>query len=74
MNEPTTFYSVTELCDHHLIKSGCFMLQLIQAVDHPYLVIYSRANCLRNENVAEDDNGEQICGICHDPAEDPTVR
>ncbi|XP_021856387.1 DNA repair protein RAD16 isoform X1 [Spinacia oleracea] len=49
------------------------LTRLRQAVDHPYLVIYSRANCLRNENVAEDDNGEQICGICHDPAEDPTV-
>ncbi|XP_021776461.1 DNA repair protein RAD16-like [Chenopodium quinoa] len=49
------------------------LTRLRQAVDHPYLVVYSRANGLRNESVVEDDNGEQACGICHDPIEDLTV-
>ncbi|XP_021745946.1 DNA repair protein RAD16-like [Chenopodium quinoa] len=49
------------------------LTRLRQAVDHPYLVIYSRANSLRNESVAEEDSGEQACGICHDPIEDLTV-
>lgn len=49
------------------------LTRLRQAVDHPYLVVYSRANSLKNESVAESDSGEQVCGICHDPVEDPTV-
>ncbi|XP_057247725.1 ATP-dependent helicase rhp16 isoform X3 [Beta vulgaris subsp. vulgaris] len=48
------------------------LTRLRQAVDHPYLVVYSRTNSLRSESGLETDNGEHACGICHDPAEDPT--
>lgn len=44
-----------------------------QAVDHPYLVVYSRTAALRSGNIVDTDNGEQECGICHDPIEDPAV-
>ncbi|KAJ8428092.1 hypothetical protein Cgig2_013304 [Carnegiea gigantea] len=46
------------------------LTRLRQAVDHPYLVVYSRANSLRSESIADSDNGEQACGLCHDPVED----
>lgn len=49
------------------------LTRLRQAVDHPYLVVYSRAAALRRENLISNDNSEQVCGICHDPAEDPAV-
>ncbi|XP_074312070.1 ATP-dependent helicase rhp16 [Silene latifolia] len=49
------------------------LTRLRQAVDHPYLVVYSRTNSLRNESVVETDTVEQACGICHDPAEDLVV-
>lgn len=44
----------------------------LQAVDHPYLVVYSGAAALRNESTGAENNG-QVCGICHDPLEDPVV-
>ncbi|KAJ8420153.1 hypothetical protein Cgig2_022168 [Carnegiea gigantea] len=44
--------------------------RLRQAVNHPYLVVYSPANSLRSESIANSDNGEQACGLCHDPVED----
>lgn len=49
------------------------LTRLRQAVDHPYLVVYSRANSLRSESTADSDNGEQVCGLCHDPVEDTVV-
>lgn len=49
------------------------LTRLRQAVDHPYLVVYSRANSLRSESIADGDNGEQACGLCHDPVEDAVV-
>ncbi|XP_077224742.1 helicase protein with RING/U-box domain-containing protein [Tasmannia lanceolata] len=47
------------------------LTRLRQAVDHPYLVIYSKTAALARGN--ETVNVEQDCGICHDPAEDPQV-
>ena len=44
-----------------------------QAVDHPYLVVYSRTSNLMTENMVDTENGEQVCGICNDPLEDPVV-
>ncbi|KAJ8428093.1 hypothetical protein Cgig2_013305 [Carnegiea gigantea] len=35
--------------------------------------IYSRANSLRSESIADSDNGEQACGLCHDPVEDAVL-
>ncbi|KAI4319855.1 hypothetical protein MLD38_033405 [Melastoma candidum] len=49
------------------------LTRLRQAVDHPYLVVYSRAAVSRNETQSNGDTGEQECGLCHDPAEDPVV-
>lgn len=49
------------------------LLQSVQAVDHPYLVVYSRANSSQSESGIGTDNAEQTCGICHDPIEDPAV-
>lgn len=45
----------------------------LQAVDHPYLVVCSGAAVLRNENNVGAGNDGQVCGICHDPVEDPVV-
>ncbi|XP_059450691.1 ATP-dependent helicase rhp16-like isoform X1 [Corylus avellana] len=47
------------------------LTRLRQAVDHPYLVVYSRTAALRSGNMVNNDNSERVCGICHHPAEDP---
>ncbi|XP_062152247.1 ATP-dependent helicase rhp16-like isoform X1 [Alnus glutinosa] len=49
------------------------LTRLRQAVDHPYLIVYSRTAALRSGNMVNNDNSEQVCGICHHPAEDPRV-
>ncbi|KAL6998931.1 hypothetical protein U1Q18_000098, partial [Sarracenia purpurea var. burkii] len=41
------------------------------AVDHPYLVIYSKTATGRIESVIDARCGEQVCGLCHEPIEDP---
>lgn len=53
----------------------CLIISLLapQAVDHPYLVVYSRTSTLRAGNIVDTENGEQVCGICNDPLEDPVV-
>lgn len=51
----------------------CLLFHFVQAVDHPYLVTYSRTNSLLSESKVEAVNCEETCGICHDPVEDPTV-
>ncbi|KAI4341025.1 hypothetical protein MLD38_025801 [Melastoma candidum] len=47
--------------------------RLRQAVDYPYLVVYSRTAVSRNETLSNGATVEQECGLCHDPAEDPVV-
>ncbi|GAB2274904.1 hypothetical protein Dimus_009674 [Dionaea muscipula] len=49
------------------------LTRLRQAVDHPYLVVYSATNALRNGSMIDNDSMEQSCGICRDPVEDPVV-
>ncbi|KAK4776902.1 hypothetical protein SAY86_005590 [Trapa natans] len=49
------------------------LTRLRQAVDHPYLVVYSVAAVQRNENNGGGENADHVCGICHDPVEDPVV-
>ncbi|XP_028796938.1 ATP-dependent helicase rhp16 isoform X1 [Neltuma alba] len=49
------------------------LTRLRQAVDHPYLVVYSQAASLKAGADVSVDDVEQICGICHEPAEDPVV-
>lgn len=43
------------------------------AVDHPYLVVYSKAAMNRNSSVVDANNGEVICGLCHESVEEPVV-
>ncbi|KAL8137930.1 LOW QUALITY PROTEIN: hypothetical protein V2J09_003931 [Rumex salicifolius] len=49
------------------------LTRLRQAVDHPYLVVYSTKNCLENEATEDNNSNEQACGICHEAIEDPVV-
>lgn len=49
------------------------LTRLRQAVDHPYLVVYSKSAALRSGVMVEPDTGVQPCGVCHEPAEDPVV-
>ncbi|CAL1407082.1 unnamed protein product [Linum trigynum] len=49
------------------------LTRLRQAVDHPYLVVYSATAAQRNANTLDTNDTEQVCEICHDPAEDPVV-
>lgn len=44
----------------------------LQAVDHPYLVVYS-ASSGENANLNSENKKEQECGLCHEPAEDSVV-
>ncbi|KAM1373317.1 hypothetical protein ACFX2I_024033 [Malus domestica] len=47
------------------------LTRLRQAVNHPYLVVYSASAALRNgSNI---NVNEKVCGICHEAAEDPVV-
>ncbi|XP_054811876.1 ATP-dependent helicase rhp16-like isoform X2 [Prosopis cineraria] len=49
------------------------LTRLRQAVDHPYLVVYSQAASLKAGVEVSNDNVEQVCGLCHEPVEDPVV-
>ncbi|XVF42940.1 hypothetical protein PTKIN_Ptkin02bG0000800 [Pterospermum kingtungense] len=51
------------------------LTRLRQAVDHPYLVVYSSTAAQRAGSMVNSDknNDEQVCAICHEPAEDPVV-
>ncbi|CAI9090249.1 OLC1v1024980C1 [Oldenlandia corymbosa var. corymbosa] len=47
------------------------LTRLRQAVDHPYLVVYSNASIAKREGVAE--GNVQECGLCHENAEEAVV-
>ncbi|XP_017425532.1 ATP-dependent helicase rhp16 isoform X2 [Vigna angularis] len=50
------------------------LTRLRQAVDHPYLVVYSQSSGSRSAVMANNATTvEQICGICHEPVEDLVV-
>jgi DNA repair protein RAD16 len=50
------------------------LTRLRQAVDHPYLVVYSSSAMKKSGRLVDDAiNDEQTCGLCHDPLEDPVV-
>lgn len=49
------------------------LTRLRQAVDHPYLVVYSATSAMRNASKVDTTIDERVCGICHDPAEDHVV-
>ena len=44
----------------------------MQAVDHPYLVVYSQSSGA-NANLNDENKKESECGLCHEPAEDSVV-
>ncbi|CAH8283008.1 unnamed protein product [Eruca vesicaria subsp. sativa] len=48
------------------------LTRLRQAVDHPYLVVYSPSRGA-NANLNDENKKEQECGLCHEPAEDNVV-
>ncbi|KAF8106466.1 hypothetical protein N665_0139s0056 [Sinapis alba] len=48
------------------------LLRLRQAVDHPYLVVYSPSSGA-NANLNDERKKEHECGLCHEPAEDNVV-
>ena len=47
------------------------LMRMRQAVDHPYLVVYSKRDALRQAGEAAIANGSIDCEICHEP---PTER
>ncbi|KAK7261115.1 hypothetical protein RIF29_27419 [Crotalaria pallida] len=49
------------------------LMRLRQAVDHPYLVVYSPTATSRGGNMANNAPTEPVCDICHQAAEDPVV-
>ncbi|KAL0697319.1 hypothetical protein Bca4012_053441 [Brassica carinata] len=48
------------------------LTRLRQAVDHPYLVVYSSSGGA-NANLIDENKKEHECGLCHEPAEDNVV-
>ncbi|WOG82818.1 hypothetical protein DCAR_0101986 [Daucus carota subsp. sativus] len=44
-----------------------------QALNHPYLVVYSK-NAMSKESSAANDGGEVKCGLCHESVKDPLVN
>ncbi|KAF2292223.1 hypothetical protein GH714_017476 [Hevea brasiliensis] len=44
--------------------------RLRQAVNHPYLIVYSKTAIQKGGNLFDAHNGQQDCGICHDPVKD----
>ncbi|KAL6656595.1 hypothetical protein ACP70R_004375 [Stipagrostis hirtigluma subsp. patula] len=49
------------------------LTRLRQAVDHPYLVAYSKTAALREGLKNENESMDSQCGICHNVAEDVVV-
>lgn len=82
MDYYTSLYSESQAQFNTYVEAGTLMnnyahifdllTRLRQAVDHPYLVVYSQSAISRrtSENKSSD---EQFCGLCHDVAEDAVV-
>ncbi|XP_057985212.1 DNA repair protein RAD16 isoform X2 [Hevea brasiliensis] len=47
--------------------------RLRQAVNHPYLIVYSKTAIQKGGNLFDAHNGQQDCGICHDSVKDRVV-
>ncbi|XP_060189935.1 DNA repair protein RAD16-like [Lycium barbarum] len=48
------------------------LTRLRQAVDHPYLVVYSSTALAKSGNL-DSGNVDQPCGLCHETVDDPVV-
>lgn len=78
----TSLYSESQAQFNTYVEAGTLMnnyahifdllTRLRQAVDHPYLVVYSKSAIGKRANEAKS-NDEQVCGLCHDIAEDHVV-
>ncbi|KAK9074056.1 hypothetical protein SSX86_006653 [Deinandra increscens subsp. villosa] len=81
MDYYTSLYTESQAQFNTYIEEGTLMnnyahifdllTRLRQAVDHPYLVVYSKTAVARRSEIKSTD--EQVCGLCHDVAEDPVV-
>ncbi|KAG9157764.1 hypothetical protein Leryth_017846 [Lithospermum erythrorhizon] len=80
----TSLYNETRAEFNKYVQAGTVMnnyahifdllTRLRQAVDHPYLVVYSRSATRAIGTAVEATiQGEQECGLCRDPVEDPVV-
>ncbi|XP_023757117.1 DNA repair protein RAD16 [Lactuca sativa] len=80
----TSLYSESQAQFNTYVEAGTLMnnyahifdllTRLRQAVDHPYLVVYSKTAVARRANESKPiDEQDQVCGLCHDVAEDPVV-
>ncbi|XP_009795273.1 DNA repair protein RAD16 [Nicotiana sylvestris] len=79
----TSLYNESQAQFNTYIQAGTLMnnyahifdllTRLRQAVDHPYLVVYSSTALARSGNTDDSGYVEQPCGLCHDPVEDPVV-
>ncbi|KAK4372724.1 hypothetical protein RND71_008108 [Anisodus tanguticus] len=79
----TSLYNESQAQFNTYIQAGTLMnnyahifdllTRLRQAVDHPYLVVYSSTALARSGNTNYAGYVEQPCGLCHDPVEDPVV-
>ncbi|XP_059318116.1 DNA repair protein RAD16-like isoform X2 [Lycium ferocissimum] len=79
----TSLYNESQAQFNTYIQAGTLMnnyahifdllTRLRQAVDHPYLVVYSSTALARNGHINDAGYVEQPCGLCHDPVEDPVV-
>ncbi|CAN4097499.1 unnamed protein product [Withania somnifera] len=79
----TSLYNESQAQFNTYIQAGTLMnnyahifdllTRLRQAVDHPYLVVYSSTALARSESPNDAGCVEQPCGLCHDPVEDPVV-
>ncbi|CAH9060320.1 unnamed protein product [Cuscuta europaea] len=79
----TSLYNESQAQFNTYIQEGTLMnnyahifellTRLRQAVDHPYLVVYSSTAMARREDAVGASNADQTCGLCHDPVEDPVV-
>ncbi|CAA7054102.1 unnamed protein product [Microthlaspi erraticum] len=49
------------------------LTRLRQAVDHPYLVVYSSSRGINANLLEENKNESSECGLCHEPAEERVV-
>ncbi|KAL3363864.1 hypothetical protein AABB24_012887 [Solanum stoloniferum] len=76
----TSLYNKSQAQFNTYVKGGTLMnnyahifellTRLRQAVDHPYLVVYSSTALAKMSNSG---NVEQPCGLCHDAVGDPAV-
>lgn len=79
----TSLYNESQAQFNTYVQAGTLMnnyahifdllTRLRQAVDHPYLVVYSSTALARRGSTNNAGYVEQPCGLCHDIVEDPVI-